>query len=101
MKNVMILFLGRSVEGILADAKKEFPDVEVLVITRHNDQLQPPAGVQVATVGGFVPNSETSYTVIANGGTSAQLIPVLKSLIETKSLFEVFDLQRDGMSKLW
>jgi len=76
---MILSFLGRNTEGILADAHREFPSEQgVLVISRDGDQLQPPAGVEVVSVSAFVPVASESYTLIANGGTSSQLLPVVK-----------------------
>lgn len=98
---MMILFLGRSTEGILADARMEFPgEQEVLVVKRDGDHLSAPAGIAAVEVSKFQPEN-AEYVVIANGGTSAQLVPVLKRLVEARVSLKVFDLQRDGVSQLW
>ena len=99
---MLITFLGRSLEGILADARREFPNEQgVLVISRDGDQLQPPDGVEVVPVSKFAPVASESYTLIANGGTSSQLLPVVKRLVETGVMFTAWDLQRDGKNQLW
>ena len=98
---MIILFLGRSVDGILADARREFPEEPFLVVSRDNDTLPPPAGLETVQVSQFRPLVGTSYTVIANGGTSAQLVQVLKNLVRSGVSMKVFDLQRDGMVQIW
>lgn len=98
---MMILFLGRSIDGILADARKEFPSEQVLVVKRDGDQLQAPEGVAAIEASQFQPEGGVGYTVVANGGTAAQLVPVLKKLVEAGVPMKVFDLQRDGVSQLW
>jgi hypothetical protein len=99
---MIIALLGRNIEGILADARLAFPDEqEVLVISRDGDHLQPPAGVKVVPVSAFVPLQGESYTLIANGGTSIQLLPVVKRLVENAAAFTAWDVQRDGMIQVW
>jgi len=99
---MILSFLGRNTEGILADAHREFPSEQgVLVISRDGDQLQPPAGVEVVSVSAFVPVVSESYTLIANGGTSSQLLPVVKRLIEVGATFTAWDLQREGKTQVW
>ncbi len=103
---MLILFLGRSLEGILADARKHFPEeTEVLVVTRDGDQLQPPEGLAHVTAGRFQPTDGAEYKVVANGGTASQLVPVLKKLAEAAEegdvSLQVFDLQREGVARLW
>lgn len=99
---MIISFLGRSTDGILADARREFPSEQgVLVISRDGDQLQPPAGVEVVRVSAFAPVAGESYTLIANGGTSSQLLPVVKRLVEAGATFTAWDLQREGKTQVW
>ena len=99
---MLLTFLGRSTEGILADAKEEFPsESEVLVVKRDGDQFQAPEGLLAVEVSKFQPEQGIEYVVIANGGTSAQLVPVIKKLVEARVSMRVYDLQRDGVSQLW
>lgn len=98
---MMILFLGNSIEGILADAQSEWPSEQVLVVKRDGDRLQAPEGVVTVEVSQFQPESGVEYVVVANGGTSAQLVPVLKKLVEAGVPMRAFNLQRDGVSQLW
>lgn len=99
---MLILFLGRSTEGVLADARREFPEErEALVLSRDNDQLQPPAGVDAVPAARFFPVAGESYVVIANGGTTSQLLPTVKRLVEAGAEFSAWDLQRDGKSRVW
>ena len=98
----IILFLGNNTEGILQDAQKEFGSgTKAVVICRENDRLQPPAGVESVTVGNFKPEKNKKYIIIANGGTSTQLLPAINKLLEAGIDFEAYDLQRDGISKVW
>ena len=96
----VILFLGRSFEGIKADADSIFSG-EVVVVARDDDQLEHPDGLTTVEVSQFQPQKGVLHTVIANGGTSLQLVPVLKKLVESEVEFQAYDLQRDGMVKLW
>jgi hypothetical protein len=98
----IVLFLGNNTEGILQDARKQFgSDSKAMVIARENDRLQPPAGVESTTVSGFKPEKDKKYIIIANGGTSAQLLPAITKLLEADIEFEAYDLQKDGMTKVW
>lgn len=98
---MIIVFLGRSVEGILADAKVAFGNGEILVLTRDGDTLPVPAGCMSMPVSSFKPAERVSYTVVANGGTTAQLLPTVKKLVEANADFKAFDLQRDGAVRVW
>lgn len=98
---MLILFLGRSIDGIRKDAEMAFPGEEILVVTRVGDQLQPPAGLATVPVDEFQPQPGAQYTVIANGGTAVQLVSVLKALVQAGAPLKVYDLQRDGMTQLW
>ena len=97
----LITFLGRNTDGILNDAKREFGDIPALVIAREGDQLQPPAGIESKSVNSFTPDASEEYILIANGGTSAQLLPTIKKLLEAGAKFSAFDLQRDGKTQVW
>ena len=99
---MLILFLGRSTEGILADARKEFgEDHEALVLTRDGDTMPVPTGVESLPASSFQPKDGLRYVVVANGGTTSQLVPTLKKLVEAKADFEAYDLQRDGAVRVW
>lgn len=99
---MLLCFLGRSVEGILKDARDAFPqERRVLVVTRDNDTLPAPAGLETVEVSKFQPEQDEAYTVIANGGTSSQLLPVIKRLVEAGNPVQAFDLQRDGVKQVW
>jgi hypothetical protein len=101
VKEILILFLGRSIDGIVNDARREFPGEKVQVVRRDDDKLEAPAGLDVVAVSDFQPQAEVKYVVVANGGTSSQLVPALKALVEAGVSFEVYDLQRDGAKRLW
>lgn len=100
---MLIIFLDRSTEGVLADAMREFPEEkEVLILTRTDDQLTPPVGIVAIPADDFFPVAGIVYVVIANGGTTGQLVPTLKKLVVAQAEFTAWDLQRDEpKNKLW
>lgn len=119
-----VFFLGRSLEGILADAMSAFGEDlgQVVVVQRDNDNLPAPDGLRTVGVTQFVrsacaahellrdpgsskaaatlpevrPICDEAYRLVANGGTTAQLVKVLLHLVQMKVKLEVFDLQREG-----
>ncbi len=99
----LIVFLGRSTEGILRDSLDVFEVEyrEILVISREGDQLQPQAGLECVPVSKFQPEAGQEYILVANGGTSAQLLPVVKRLVEVGATFQAWDLQREEMFRVW
>lgn len=100
---MLVVFLGRNTERILSDAVAAFGEQETLVVARDDDTLDPPTGMATVPVSEFaayvVPDHK--YVIVANGGTSAQLLPVVKRLVEAGASFEAWDLQRDGLSQVW
>jgi len=105
---ILFCFNGRSVSGILADARKHvsIDDHEILVVVRDGDAIPPPEGLKslgVEEAKSFLGklNDRDEVVLVANGGTSAQLVPVLANLVgEYVGTFKVLDLQRDGMTVL-
>lgn len=101
---MFILFLGRNTLGILEDARRAFPDVVgVTLIARDGDQLPAPEGLEIVVVevSKFVPKVGGDFTLIANGGTSAQLLPVVKRLVTAGCTFTAWDLQREAVTQVW
>ena len=100
---MLILFLGYSTDGVLAAARREFPEEEeVLIRTRKDDQLAPPSGLVAIAADEFMSAAGVAYVVIANGGTTSQLVPTLKKLVDAQAEFSAWDLQRDApKNKLW
>jgi len=106
-----VLFNGRSAQGILKDALHKFPGEEhILVITRDGDTLPPPPECVPVPVSEFRPDPGSfslrdgqtiRYVVIANGGTTAQLVTAIRRLLERGCMFGVWDVQRDGVTELW
>lgn len=101
---IVVMFLGRSLEGIYGDARDAglVQDTELVVVARDGDQLQPPAEIadRVVSVSAFTVIPGAEYVLISNGGTSAQLVPVLIKLVHAGVALKVFDLQRDGAVRL-
>ncbi len=50
MSTKLLVFNGRNVEGILADALREFPKTTPTVVVMDDDRIAPPEGVATATV---------------------------------------------------
>ena len=100
---MLILFLGRSINGVLADARREFPEEEeVLILTRKDDQLASPSGLAAIAADDFMPAAGVAYVVIANGGTTSQMVPTLKKLVDSYADVSVWDVQRDApKTQLW
>ena len=106
----LVVFNGRSVEGILADALQAFPGASPTVVVMDDDRIQPPEGVATATVSEMAAtlrgrgSDEDHLVLVANGGMSAQLVPILLALTGGWEGFHgsyaVVNLQRDGMSLL-
>ena len=97
---MLVSFLGRSTEGILRDAREAFPDEQIMLISRDNDAIQPPADVPCIPVSEFQPDLDKSYTVISNGGTAVQLIPVVMRLVRAGVDLKIFDLQIDSIERI-
>jgi len=98
---MLIVFLGRSVEGIITDARRQFPNEEVTIVARDGDKLPVPEGYTVQSISSFVPKEGVCYIVVANGGTSVQLVTTIKKLVESNCTFSVWDMQRDSVTELW
>lgn len=95
-----IFFRGRNTNNIINDAKLQFASKQfsAIIICRENDRLAEAGDI---TPKKFSPSIGKKYGVIANGGTTSQLVPVLKKLVESGVEFEVYDLQPDEMERLW
>lgn len=102
-KNIKtITFLGRNTEGILSDAKNNFSNLgEIEVIAREGDKFDAPNELQKIEVNEFVPDKNVKYIIIVNGGTSQQLLPTIKKMVENGIEFEAYDLQKDGITRVW
>ncbi len=86
MKKVF-LFNGRSVEGILSDVRREFPDHSPCVIVLLNDAIPSPEGVKTMTVDEAVSalsngDDHEEIVLVANGGVTRQLVPIVIQLVK-------------------
>jgi hypothetical protein len=126
----LIVFLGRNlvreIGGILSEAREMFPNLPTTVVAANGDQLLndpefvaflrerdvvcDPAVADWAVMAGqaycmpvkdFRAEKDVSYVLVANGGMTNQLVPVLGRLLASGANVEVFDLQRDGKRQLW
>lgn len=106
---MIVMFLGTNFEGIRRDVLRQFPDEPILLITRDQEALPIPGGVDHV-----LPVSRLRYLpmadrmkLIANGGMSQQLVPTLLFLtnsvgigVPNRSLLEVYDVQKDSTTLL-
>jgi len=105
MRN-FIFILGRNLDSIFDEACDEFgitKEDNIYIITREHDQLEVPDlhPNQKQVLASTAPVCDNIY-VIANGGTTAQMIPYTVRLVqEAKGLCEIIDLQKDGKKTLW
>lgn len=107
---VKVFFLGRNLDGILRDAETVLPEGgEVVVVTREGDTLSLPEGLEarratpveaIEVLQGLPERSQVE--LVANGGTTAQLVPLLRTLFvgDCPGSYRVWDLQRDGATLL-
>lgn len=123
----VILFRGRNTTRILEDARAAgvlAPDARVEIICRETDDLAQPGDISVSRF--HAGNCGDDTVVIANGGTTAQSIRVVATLVaafeerywrsaeelverrsalrmpETTGNLRIIDLQADGLTvRLW
>lgn len=99
---MIITCLGRNSAQIIKDAVQAFPNErEIIVISRDGDTLTPPDGVACIQVSQFAPSRGEEYLFVANGGTTAQAMVILRRLLESGADFGVYDIQPDGVCELW
>lgn len=102
---VLFCLNGRSALGILADVRREFPDHTPRVVVLPNDSIQPPEGVDVSTVEETVkflndwdPQTEGEVVVVANGGVTKMLVPIVVELVKGwegfRGAYKLVELQR-------
>ncbi len=102
---MLVMFLGRSFDGVYQDAQKFFPEEEVLVVVKDNEELPLPQGLTCVSVSAFIAPRDFLVCVIANGGMTEQLIPTLFKLIEacdqgTIALLDVYNIQKGERAQL-
>lgn len=110
----LVCFLGRNLVredgGILYEAKQVFAGRDLVVIAGNDDPLLQDPTIRSLLIASCVKPCEVrdfhafemaDYVVVANGGTTSQLVPVLAKLFASQAPLEVYDLQRKSMTKLW
>lgn len=114
--NILILLNGRSVSGIYNDVIKQqevsfLPQFnKTFVVTFAGDNIAPPAFdctvITIQDMKLFLKklSYHDSVWLVANGGITKQLVPVLSSVVggwsTYKGKYSVIDLQRDHISLL-
>ena len=123
MKKI-IFFRGRNTAAIMNDARKAglIPDdAKVVIICRDDDRLAEPGDIQAGRMKSreqcFMPGDD--WTIVANGGTSAQLAPLLADACFTagqmadknrqtvdenefyKFRLRIVDVQKENARELW
>ena len=103
MKRIIVVMLGRSIEGILRDVPKHFNAHSILIVRRNEDGLEPPDGYEVLSVEEFNPQlrDDEEFVVIANGGTAEQFAGVMFKLYTAGVPLNAYSVQRDGVREVW
>lgn len=109
--STVVLFRGRNTDGVLQDAISSGlvpKGARVVIVVRDNDALAQPGDMVVGDVICDLRNGDTR--VIANGGTTAQLVPIIAFLaahagaddVDSKRTWRwsAWDIQRDGVTQL-
>jgi len=94
----LVVFLGRSVSGIISDARKYYPKNELVIISRDGDKMEVPEGLGPIPVSMFRVDPNDEYVVVGNGGTTQQLVGILWMLTYYNTTFKVVDFQKEGGS---
>jgi len=112
MRHLLVVFLGRNTiredgTGILNEAREIFPGREAVIVAGNGDWLLTEAadllqasGVTVIEVKNFVAE-DGDYVLVANGGSTAQQVPVFGRLLRAQVELKVVDLQRDRVNVIW
>jgi hypothetical protein len=96
---LVIFFRGRNPAGIIEDARNEgiLQDGDkVVIVCRENDNLAQPGDVTSVELPKVEP-----VTLVANGGTTAQVVPLIVNIVKNCSHAMIADLQRDGLKILY
>lgn len=92
---MVILLHGRNTAGIARDVEAAGYAPPYLIVTRDGDDLPVPDGLgAVVEVSRCVPPDEV--TLVANGGTTMQLVGVIGLLLEYGRHFRVVEVARGG-----
>ena len=98
-----IIFRGRNTEGIAQDAEGAGAlHGYTVIVSRKNDPLAQEFDRTVEGMLSMLENNPNTWVVLfANGGTTAQLVPILVHLTtKHKGPVKVYDCQREGVSLL-
>lgn len=105
METTRIFFRGRNTAAIIADAAERLGPADVtIIVAREGDALAQPGDVE----GVEPPWVAGEWQIICNGGTTAQLVPLLASIIrayhadhtENTWWWTAYDVQPDGCTAL-
>ena len=103
MKQVIIVFRGRSTAGIIKDTLKHLPAErdDIIVVAPEDDKLREPGDITPSEAIALAEKTR-SVAVICNGGTTRSVMPVVIELAQNRggSAVVFLDIQRDGMTVL-
>ena len=96
----IVVFNGKNVLNIAAEAAREFGGGHILLIKRNNDNLDvkhESIYTAVLTVDEFITaEMPNSLIMVCNGGTTAQLVPVIKQVLKNKIHCCFVELPKEG-----
>jgi hypothetical protein len=102
MQKIVVAFRGNNTDRILADYGVQ-DDEQVLVVALPDDRLAQPGDLtaeQAVSQLRQLDGRESRLTVVANGGTTRQLVSILHHVLRGwegwGGAFQVIDCQRDG-----
>ena len=97
MSTTRIVLNGRNVQNIIAEAEEAFGAAdETVCLLRDGDALPAPEGTAAIPIGQFSPFvvPGRTFQLVANGGTTRQLVLALKALVMAGAPFAAWDLQK-------
>ena len=93
---MIVAFRGRRTAAILHDAHRAGlydDDDEIVVVCRRDDRLREPADVEAHDLDTW--SECDDMVIIANGGTTAQLVPVLIATVREHALYHTSRYTQD------
>ena len=94
----VIFFRGRNTEAIKNDCFSKYlnkDNSEIVIICRDNDNLREQGDL---TVSEFLEKPDVFQEIlVANGGTTAQQIPICCHLLTKKCKLKIIEVDRDGV----
>lgn len=100
---IILVMRGRNTEGILKDALDHTREVEAFgVICCVNDALREESDLTAKEVVGYVKfamSENAKVWLVANGGTTGQLLETIQELTKEKIRFVALNVQRDGVQE--